>query len=66
VTDRITLTQPVVMRVQGQPMVVLGGSQLDVPSAAAFAASHITNVQLGTGVLLNGVHSNPVANFRAR
>ena len=65
-TDRITLTQPVFMKVQGQWLIVYGGSQLDVPSAAAFAPSQITNVQLGTGSLLNGVHTNPVANFRAR
>jgi hypothetical protein len=65
--DRITVAvDQLVMKVQGQPMIVLSGSQIDVPSAAAFASSHITNVQLGTGSLLNGTHANPVANFRAK
>jgi hypothetical protein len=64
--DRITLVSPVYMKVQGQPMIVLGGSQIDVPSASAFAATQVTNVQPGTGTLLNGQHANPVANFRQK
>jgi hypothetical protein len=54
------------MKVQGQWMVVESGSQIDVASAASFSPSMITNVQLGTGALLNGVHNNPVSNFGHR
>jgi hypothetical protein len=65
--DRITIAvDQLAMKVQGQPVVVLSGSQIDVASAAAFAPSHVTNVQLGTGSLLNGQHNNPVANFRTK
>jgi hypothetical protein len=65
-TDRVTLTAPIYMKIWGQWMTVLGGSQIDVPSASAFAPSQITNVQLGTGTLLGGVHAQPVANFRQK
>jgi hypothetical protein len=65
--DRVTIAVPqLYMKVQGQPMIVLSGSQIDVPSAGAFASNQITNVQLGTGSLLNGQHANPVANFRSK
>jgi hypothetical protein len=65
-TDRVTLTQPCYMKVQGQWMIVEGQSQIDVASAASFSPSMISNVQLGTGTLLNGVHNNPVSNFGHR
>jgi hypothetical protein len=60
--DRITLTVPLYMPLEGQWVVVQGGSQLDVASASAFAPSTITNVQLGTGSLLNGQHNRGVTN----
>jgi hypothetical protein len=65
--DRITVAvDQLVMKVAGQPTVVLSGSVVDVPSASAFASSHVSNVQLGTGSLLNGTHSNPVSNYRTK
>ena len=64
--DRVTLTQPVYLKVWGQPMIVYGGSTIDVPSAAALSSSQITNVLLGTGTLLNGQHAQPVSNFRVK
>jgi len=66
VVDRVTLTQPVYLKVWGQPMIVYGGSTIDVPSAAALSSSQITNVLLGTGTLLNGQHAQPVSNFRVK
>jgi hypothetical protein len=66
VVDRVTLTQPVYLKVWGQPMIVYGGSTIDVPSAAALSPSQITNVLLGTGTLLNGQHAQPVSNFRVK
>jgi hypothetical protein len=65
--DRITIAvQQLHMKIQGQPTVVLSGSVVDVPSAASFASAHVTNVQLGTGSLLNGTHANPVSNYRTK
>jgi hypothetical protein len=65
--DRVTIAvSELYMKVAGQWQTVLSGSQVDVPSASAFASNQVTNVQLGTGSLINGVHANPVANFRAR
>lgn len=64
--DRITLATDVYMKVDGQWQVVLRGSQLDVPSAAAFKNVHIDAVTPNTGTLLNGVHATPVANFRTK
>jgi hypothetical protein len=64
--DRVPLTQPVYLKVWGQPMIVYGGSTIDVPSASALSPSQITNVQLGTGTLLGGVHAQLVSNFRIK
>jgi hypothetical protein len=58
--DRVTIAVPqLYMKVAGQWAVILSGSQVDVPSAASFAPSHIANVQLGVGTLLNGTHAQP-------
>jgi hypothetical protein len=64
--DRVTLTQPVYMRIWGQWMLVYGGSTIDVASSSMFAPSQITSVIPGGGTLLNGQHNQPVANFRSR
>ena len=64
--DRITLTAPVYMPVQGQWTIVYGGSQIDVADATKFDPRQVTNVQLGAGTLLNGQHNNPYANFRQK
>jgi hypothetical protein len=64
--DRVTLTQPVYFKVWGQPMLVLGGSTVDVASSSMFASAHITNVMPGAGSLLNGTHNQPVSNFRIK
>jgi hypothetical protein len=64
--DRIQLTQEVYFKVAGQPQLVAPGSVVDVPTASSFASSQVTNVQLGAGSLINGIHANPVSNFRAR
>jgi hypothetical protein len=65
--DRITIAvDQLAMKVAGQPVVVLSGSVIDVATASAFAPSHVSNVQLGTGSLLNGVHANPVSNYKTR
>jgi hypothetical protein len=63
--DTITLTQPIYMPVAGQWCIVEAASTLVVPSAAAFASSHVANVQLGTGSLING-KTTPGNNFRQR
>jgi hypothetical protein len=65
-SDRITLTQTIYMRVLGQWVIVYGGSTLDVPSAAAFASGHITNVSIGGGGTLSNGHTTPVSNYRTR
>jgi hypothetical protein len=54
------------MKVLNQWMIVYGGSTLDVPSAAAFASAHITNVSLGGGGTLSNGHTTPVSNFRIK
>jgi hypothetical protein len=67
--DRITIAVPeLYMKVAGQWLEVLCGSQVDVPTASAFASNHVTNVQLGTGSLLNGTHAQPSPGgpFRSR
>jgi hypothetical protein len=67
--DRVTIAVPeLYMKVQGQWLEVLSGSQVDVPSASAFAANQISNVQAGTGSLLNGTHAQPSPGgpFRSR
>ena len=64
--DRVTLTQHVYFKVNGQPMLVYAGSTVDVTSSSMFAPSHITNVIAGGGTLSPAGHNQPVANFRAR
>jgi hypothetical protein len=65
-SDRITLTQPVYMPLLGQWMIVYGGSTIDVPSASAFAPTHITSVSVGGGGTLNHGHNTPVSNVRTQ
>jgi hypothetical protein len=65
-SDRITLTQPVYMKVLNQWSIVYGGSTLDVPSAGAFASAHVTNVLVGGGGTLSNGHTTPVSNFRIK
>jgi hypothetical protein len=65
-SDRITLTQPVYLKVLGQWSIVYGGSTLDVPSAAALAPAHVTNVLVGGGAALSNGHVTPVSNFRIK
>jgi hypothetical protein len=65
-SDRITLTQPVYLKLLGQPVLVYGGSVLDVPSAAAFASAHVANVSIGGGGALYNGQITPVSNVRTR
>jgi hypothetical protein len=65
-SDRITLTQPLYIPVQGQWTIVYGGSTLDVPSAAIFDSKHVTNVSLGGGGTLVNGKTTPVSNFRPK
>jgi hypothetical protein len=64
--DRVTLTQPVYFKVWGQPMIVYGGSTVDVVSSSMFAPAHITNVVPGGGSLTASGHNQPVSNFRIK
>jgi hypothetical protein len=63
--DTITTTVPIYMPVLGQWILVEGGSTVVVPSAASFASSHVSNVQLGTGTLYGG-KTTPGNPFRQR
>jgi hypothetical protein len=65
-SDRITLTQPIYMPILGQWVIALGGSTIDVPSATAFAPSHITSVSIGGGGTLSNGHNTPISNYRAK
>jgi hypothetical protein len=65
--DRVTIAIPqIYMPVAGQWQIVCCGSTIDVASASAFDPRQVTNVQPGTGSLLNGQHNNPGANFRVK
>jgi hypothetical protein len=64
--DRVTLLVPVYMKIWGQPMIVYGGSTVDVASSSMFAPSQITNVVAGGGTLLNGTHNQPVSGSRIK
>jgi hypothetical protein len=64
--DRVTLTVPVYMKIWGQPMIVYGGSTVDVASSSMFAPNQVTNIVPGGGTLLNGVHNQPVSGFRIK
>ena len=63
-SDRLTLTQPVYMPVQGQWVIVYGGSVLDLPSAAVIHQSHKTNVLVGGGGTLVNGQTTPVSTYR--
>jgi hypothetical protein len=54
------------MKLWGQPMLVMGGSVVDVASSSAFASNQISNVQAGAGSLANGVHNQGVSNVRIK
>ena len=67
-TDRIQLTQPVYMKLDGQWRIVYGGSVMDVPSAGAFSAQHVTILSPSepAGTLAAHGGPTPVRNIRTR
>jgi hypothetical protein len=64
-TDRIQLTRPVYMPLQGQWQIVDIGSVIDVASAGKFSSAHITVLAETAGPLVNSQHT-PVRNIRTR
>jgi hypothetical protein len=64
--DRVTFNVATFMKVQGQWVIVLPGSVIDVDAASNYAASSLSAVVPGTGTLLNGTHNNPFANYRMK
>jgi hypothetical protein len=66
--DRCTLAVDVWMPIQGQGMYVYAGSVVDVVSSSMFRPNQVSNVQAGSGVLLNGTYHQPGVGgpFKAR
>lgn len=60
--DRITLSKPVYMELDGQWQIVYGGSVIDVPDATKF--EKIATVEKGTGTLTLPTKARPHANVR--
>jgi hypothetical protein len=65
--DRVTLAVgPIVMKIDGQLVLVETGTVVDVANAGAFAPGQVTGVIVGGGTLTGGVHNRAVSNVRLR
>ena len=62
-SDRLTLTQPVYMPVQGQWVIVYGGSVLDLPSAAV---THTSLLCLPNAPRCHGAGQRPAPHICSR
>lgn len=62
--DRITITTPTHMPLDGQWQVVLPGSVIDVPDAGAYSTKNTVPVRGGGGTLASHGKPTPVRNIR--
>lgn len=63
--DRIQITVPTYMHLDGQPQIVLPGTVIDVPTASAFRGSSIPVAETA-GALASHGKPTPVRNVRTK